>query len=179
MTTRRRSRGAKPDAPITGVAGGSLGTAANLDDTQVFSTAELLAAAPETAPEAPVAAPAVAPAAHEAVPDAATLESAPTAAYPVQVSAVRAAARDRRRETHRLPAMAGLVVVLVLALVAGAGILSTLDFGAADLPALNQPSSEVGPTAPPATPKPKGKEGKEGKGHGGCHGHGCHGANED
>src|SRR2546430_1976194 len=32
---------ASPDAPITGVASGSLGTAANLDDTQVMRTADL------------------------------------------------------------------------------------------------------------------------------------------
>jgi hypothetical protein len=36
-----------PDAPITGVATGSLGTAANLDDTQVMRTADLQRAAAE------------------------------------------------------------------------------------------------------------------------------------
>lgn len=38
-----------PDAPITGVASGSLGTAANLDDTQVMRTADLQRAAAELA----------------------------------------------------------------------------------------------------------------------------------
>jgi len=38
-----------PDAPITGVASGSLGTAANLDDTQVMRTADLERAAAELA----------------------------------------------------------------------------------------------------------------------------------
>ena len=38
-----------PDAPITGVASGSLGTAANLDDTQVMRTADLERAAAESA----------------------------------------------------------------------------------------------------------------------------------
>jgi hypothetical protein len=42
-------RAPNPDAPITGVASGSLGTAANLDDTQVMRTADLQRAAAEIA----------------------------------------------------------------------------------------------------------------------------------
>jgi hypothetical protein len=46
VTRKRSKRKTNGDAPITGVASGGLGTAANLDDTQVLSTADLQAAAP-------------------------------------------------------------------------------------------------------------------------------------
>ena len=48
MVTRKRAKATPdPEAPITGVAAGSLGTAANLDDTQVLRTEDLGAAAPD------------------------------------------------------------------------------------------------------------------------------------
>lgn len=45
MTTKRRNAKAKSEVSITGVAAGSLGTAANLDDTKVMRTKDLEAAA--------------------------------------------------------------------------------------------------------------------------------------
>src|SRR6185436_11268492 len=55
--TRKRSTAKGPaEAPITGVASGSLGTAANLDDTQVLRTADLQAAAAAPPPVEPAAA---------------------------------------------------------------------------------------------------------------------------
>jgi hypothetical protein len=225
MTRRPSTSTGEPDAPITGVAAGSLGTAANLDDTQVFSTTELQAAAAEqtaaplpapaeqtaaplpapaeqTAAPLPAAAPPAAAANQLAAPDPAApepapgpepspvkgsepqhevvLDSAPTAAYPVQ--GPRGPGPGRRSD-RRIPALAGLVAVAVLVLVAGAGILSTLDFGAAGAPAFGTDAPNAAPTAEPATPKPKDKEGPGGggggHGHNGCHGRGCNGSAED
>jgi len=47
VPSKRSSATPKPDPPITGVATGSLGTAANLEDTQVLRTEDLRAAAAE------------------------------------------------------------------------------------------------------------------------------------
>jgi hypothetical protein len=203
VTRRPSTSTGEPDAPITGVAAGSLGTAANLDDTQVFSTTELQAAAAEqTAAPLPAAAPPAAAANQLAAPDPAApepapgpepspvegsepqhevvLDSAPTAASPVQ--GPRGPGSGRRSD-RRIPALAGLVAVAVLVLVAGAGILSTLDFGAAGAPAFGTDAPNAAPTAEPATPKPKDKQGPGGggggHGHDGCHGRGCNGSAED
>jgi hypothetical protein len=117
--TRKRTKAVPaPDAPITGVAAGSLGTAANLDDTQVLRTEDLQAAAPDwlddDAPALPaehdpipsdelallqtaqVATPDVPARAAAATPGAATAERAvPAAAVAEPVVAARPRARPR------------------------------------------------------------------------------------
>jgi len=89
MTTVRDPETARPtapgraSAPITGVARGGLGTAANLEDTQLYDLEELGTAAPATALEPPPAQPASAPA--QAVPVVA--QRAPVIAQPAHVIA--------------------------------------------------------------------------------------------
>jgi len=195
MEQKRSKRDAGRDAPITGVAAGSLGTAANLDDTQVFSTVELQAPAAESeADGAPEKADAAREAAPPPGPDPApprepVLEAIPTAAYSVGATSPKASAstpqpapvvRAPRRGSDSRPALAGVAALVVLILIAGAGILSTLDLGAAGGPAFGTEPSNAGPTAPAETPAPKGKEDRGGgHGHGGCHGRGCNGGGED
>jgi hypothetical protein len=175
--TRKRS-GAKPetprpnrveapingDAPITGVASGSLGTAANLDDTQVMRTADLERAATE----AGVAAWFTDDAAPEPV----------NAPVPERVKALdRVKPRDRvaapgpgqtgSRIGRRTSALAGAAVGALLMLLAGAAL-----FGSLGSTSPNQGPGQGPPFAesslePFATPSAE--PSKEGKG---CHGKG-------
>ena len=208
MTRRRSKRKTNGDAPITGVASGGLGTAANLDDTQVLSTADLQAAAPmwldEPDPAAaqqpdvlppedlaalqkapiPLATPTPEPAEPTiAVPVKATgavpVQRASTS--PVQRRGSSAAEREGSgpRRGRSAPALAGVIAVVVLLLVAGAGFVSQLDLGIANLPGGGPTSSAAAPTATPAaTEAPKQEKGKR---HGDCrgHGHDCGGSGED
>ena len=213
MTRERSTPPADPEAPITGVASGSLGTAANLDDTQVISTVEPDAAGSEGATSEAAAAPVAT--SREPAPGAAgvetaglgaapfdaspldtspldaarldaaevdtasletpslepSLEAAPTAAYPV-APVVRSA---RRGTNTRLPALAGIVAVALLAFIAAAGIISTLDFGAAGIPGAVPQAPAAAPTPDGPTSKPKDKPGRGDGGGGGGRDHGCHG----
>jgi len=192
--TSKRTK-AKPTAepPITGVAGGSLGTAANLDDTQVLATEDLKAAAPAwldddapgvageppaSVPPVPLAAPVETPAPRKATvalvatppasapPASAPPASAPPASAPLaQPVAVRPSTRSRRS----MPALAGVAALVLLLLVAGSGFLSQLDLGLGTGPA--GPGATAGAlveaqASPTAEPK------EAGKGNGKCHGKG-------
>jgi len=194
--TRKRTR-SKAATPITGVAAGNLGTAANLDDTQVLKTQDLEPVAPPWLDDdAAVAAPAeeapwddrsmvrptdaaVAPAADAAV--------APAAAAAPGPPPEQAVARDRltpqrpslrRREEpldrRRGLALAGAGALATLIVLAGAGILSQLDLGFRGAGAeATFPAFGVA-TAPPLaeTPEP-GASGGKGHGHDSCHGRHC------
>jgi hypothetical protein len=184
VSDRRSKQTRESDAPITGVAAGGLGTAANLDDTQVMKTADLEAAAPAwLASELPQAGqePAAPPPAdiqpEQAAPPPADLEPepAPTMAVSPALPARRSQTRSRNGvlsgRSRSLPALAGVVAVIMLLVVAGAGFFSQLDLGnAANLPA---GASAAAPTATgvAATQAPKAPKDRGG-GHGGCRGHG-------
>ena len=162
---------ANPDAPITGVASGSLGTAANLDDTQVMRTADLQRAAAEVAvpawltddapplPEEPEAW------AAEPVPARKHVQPPERVQPREPVKARRRAAsgtdRDRRR-TALTGAVAGAFLVLVI----GAGMLGAMG-GFGTNPAAAEPPLAEATQAPVATPTAAAS--KEGKG---CHGKG-------
>jgi len=145
---------------ITGVASGGLGTGTNLDETQVFSTEELRAAAlppPESSPRPKPEPPSVA--------GSVNSDSSPgnAAVGP----------------TRRLPFLAGAVVLVILVAVAGYGMISQLDLGAAAAPGPISSPSTVGQTAAPgATPSaPRQEAGRGGaiggnRGNKGCHGNG-------
>ena len=171
MPSKRRNAKPKADPPITGVATGSLGTAANLDDTQVLRTEDLRAAAAEAGrleEDGPAAAADPVAAAEQAA--AAPMVAAPAA------SAVTAAVRPSPTSGRRrnVPALAGVVAFVVLLLIAGAGFLSQLDLGTATGPGFPAgPSTAPPPSATPA-PNPQAGKGGGGAGHGpkGCHGHG-------
>jgi len=179
MPSKRRNAKPKAEPPITGVAAGSLGTAANLDDTQVLRTEDLRAAAAEAGwleEDVPAAAEPVAaaePAARAPV-AAAPAAAAPVAAAPAAsapTAAVKPSSPPGRR--RNVPALAGVVAFVVLLLVAGAGFLSQLDLGTATGPGFPAGLSTAPP--PSATPEPNPQAGKGGgAGHGpkGCHGHG-------
>jgi len=169
MPSKRRNAKPKAEPPITGVAAGSLGTAANLDDTQVLRTEDLRAAAAgagwleENVPAAAEPVAAAEPAAGAPV-AAAPAASAPTAA-------VKPSSPPGRR--RNVPALAGVVAFVVLLLIAGSGFVSQLDLGTATGPGFPAGLSTAPP--PSATPEPNPQAGKGGgAGHGpkGCHGHG-------
>lgn len=167
------------EAPITGVAAGSLGTAANLDDTQVMRTDELKAAATgwsddevsAVAPE-PAAVPQEEPATLQATPAAEPAE--PEA--PVKTPASRAAVQSSTRSRRSMPALAGVAALVLLLLIAGSGFLSQLDLGGGTGPAPAASGNALIEAAPSATPAPKEGKGGSGKCHG--RGHNCQG-NED
>jgi len=178
--TRKRTKAApEAEAPITGVAAGSLGTAANLDDTQVLRTEDLEAAATgrvgEDAPE-------IGAAAHGRVgEDAPALATEPVVAARPPTSAHRptgaAGAAAPIWGRRSAPALAGVAALLVLLLIAGSGFVSQLDLGIGAGPA--EPGASAGAlveAAPSPTAEPKAGKG----GHGKCHGrgHNCQG-NED
>jgi len=163
MTRKRTKAPPEAEAPITGVAAGSLGTAANLDDTQVLRTEDLKAAAPDGPDEAAAVA-------------AEPVVAAPPRAGAGPPSGAAGAATPiwRRRDA---PALAGVAALLVLLLIAGSGLVSQLDLGVgagrADPGASADALVEAGPTP---TAEPKAGKGSHGK----CHGRGrdCQG-NED
>ena len=170
MTTKRKR--SNEAAPVTGVATGSLGTAANLDDTQVLRMEELEATGPPRMSDEP------APAAHPPV---------MTPAPQQDVTPVRpgATARGRSRsgqptDRRRGMALVGMGALATLFVLGGAGILSQLDLRAIG----TEPSTPAlgVTTAPPptaaVTPEPREAAGK---GKGSCHGNGkhCRGAGQD
>src|SRR5690348_10250753 len=121
MPTKRTAQ-RKPDAPISGVAAGSLGTAANLDDTQVMRTEELLAAAPKSVDPVEAAASVTEPPPGR-LPLAAPPDRIPLAAPParaVEVTPARSVVQfaPRWQRPRNTPALAGIVAVVVLLLIA-------------------------------------------------------------
>ena len=195
MTRKRAKAATNPDAPITAVAAGSLGTAANLDDTQVMRTEELKAAAPgwldddgsavaqEPAaiqPEElpPVRAPRNATPAERVAPVKTPAPRPAITAPPAQTAARTrpAAVRSSTQSRRSMPALAGVAALVLLLLIAGSGFLSQLDLGSGTGPAPASSANALIEAAPSPTPAPK--EGKGGNGKCRGRGHDCHG-NED
>lgn len=193
MTDRQDDRRESPDAApagapgvpaegVTGVASGSLGTAANLEETQVFRTADLqvapMAPALPAAAEVPAAAAVLAvPAASPAPIPRAAVEgpraTAHTAAAvtptpePVAASAIRPAktarpTRSGQDHPSRLRGLAGVLAAALVVLV-GLAILTTARQGPTGLGG-TPPQAGSTPTAQPATDAPK--EDDDGKGNG-------------
>jgi hypothetical protein len=177
VTTKRKRSSAA--APVTGVAAGNLGTAANLDDTQVLKTEDLNVATPGWLHDDAVDASPVA----ELHPDdrmmlspAAAPAASKPAVEPVRPTALRTSSRqpteslDRRRSL----ALAGAGALAMLLVLAGAGILSQLDLGSGETG--GQPNVQAFEfTAEPPfteTPEPSAESGK-GHGHDSCHGRHC------
>jgi hypothetical protein len=173
--TRSRKR-SKAAAPITAVAAGSLGTAANLDDTQVLKNEDLRAATParleddswwtdgeDSAPLAGTAGP--------AEPEPA-VTAAPLAAAPAPPSS-RPSGGMARQVNRRNAALVGAGALAALFVLAGAGVLSQLDFGTSGA----EPTTPaLGVTSfPPAvsTPQPQQQSGGGGHGDHKCHGKHC------
>ena len=171
---------ANADAPITGVAAGSRGTAANLDDTQVMRTEDLQAAAPSWL--------------DDDGPVAASEQEAPPAAVPARpVVAQPPRAKPRRAQPRRAassasagsapvwpvwrnrsaPALAGVAALLVLLLIAGSGFLSQLDLGSGTGPEPAGSANALIEAAPSPTSEPNQGKGGTGKCHG--RGHNCQG----
>ena len=164
--TRKRTKAATTaEVPITGVAAGGLGTAANLDDTQVLRTEDLQAAPDWLGDDAAVAATA------ESVAAQPVVATRPRAMARGSAGAASAAVSAWRRRSP--PALAGVAALLVLLLIAGSGFLSQLDFGLGAGPAGPAASENVLiEAAPSPTAEPKG--GKE-KCHGKGRGNSCNG----
>jgi hypothetical protein len=195
VTRKRVKTATNAPPPITGVAAGSLGTAANLDDTQVMRTEDLKADAPDwladngpAVARAPAAIPpeelAPVPAPPRATPakPVAPVETPPpraAAIAPPQETAVGsrpAAVQSSTRGRRSVPALAGVAALVLLLLIAGSGFFSQLDLGSGSGPAPAASGNALLEAAPSATPAPKEGKGGSGKCHG--RGHNCQG-NED
>lgn len=190
----------KKDAPITGVASGSLGTGTNLDETQVIRIADLKAAAPtwldDDAPDpamhsdvippedlallgASKAMPPRAPAAAGPAVDAGRTAATPVVATPVVATPVqpRPAIQPRPPEegrpttNRRVPALAGFAAFLVLVFVAGVGLSSQLDLSSLGASETFQPGIPTFEAAVEASPAAT-LEPLAAKGHGKCKGKG-------
>ena len=170
MTTKRKSAKATSEAPVTGVAAGSLGTAANLDDTKVMRTKDLQAAAAawlddDGAEVASEKASEVIPDEELAPPQTAggqrkrptVTQSEPVPAQPVL-----------GRRNPSVPALAGVGALFVLLLIAGSGFFSQLDLGTGAGPGPEASANVLIEAAPFPTPEPTAAV----KGHGKCHGRG-------
>jgi len=171
--TNEASQTANLDAPITGVASGSLGTAANLDDTQVMRTADLQRAAAEVAVPAWLTDDAP-PLPEEPEAWAAEPISARQHVQPPERVEPREPVKPRRRAApgtggdRRRTALAGAVAGAFLVLVVGAAMLGAMG-GFGTNPAAGEPPLADATQAPLAMPtaeptrEPKGCHGK-GKG---------------
>ena len=165
----------------TGVAGGSLGTAANLEDTQVYQLDDLQE--PELEPEL-ASAPAPEPerfSAPAAAPDVASTPAPVVFAAPVSPS--RPTTRATTSRTPSRPITAGALATAALVAVIGGAVLLSLANGGAD-PRIGSGAggTETGQTAAPtidaATQPPEaGGGGGNGHGNGGGNGHGNGGGN--
>jgi hypothetical protein len=162
-----------PDAPITGVASGSLGTAANLDDTQVMRTADLERAAAESAVPAWLTYdPPPLPVVKEDIPDIAreaAREADPEHVPPRERVKPARRARSSVDDGRRTTALAGAAAGALLVLVVGAAILGAMG-GFGTSPAGGGPPFADATQAPFATPTAEPKKGK---------GEGCHGKGND
>jgi hypothetical protein len=158
VTTKRKRSSAA--APITGVATGNLGTAANLDDTQVFKTADLDAQTPGWLDD-----------------DGPSAAVAPAPAYeapPARPASPRTSQRQRsgQRDRGRNLALIGAGALAMLVLLAGGGILSQLDLGASGVEPSGPAFGITTEPSPAATAEPQ-AEGGKGHGHDGCRGKHC------
>jgi hypothetical protein len=175
VATKRRTTRAKAEPPIAGVAAGSLGTAANLDDTQVLRTEDLKAAAASPGWLDDDAQPA-GPAGDLIPPDELALlqtgaVSTTAPGSPDRAATPRPAAAARKR--RNAPALAGIAALVVLLLIAGFGILSQLDLGIATGAGYSTGTPTHEPRTSAPAPKPEaGKGGGGGHASKGCHGHG-------
>jgi hypothetical protein len=185
------------DPPITGVAAGGLGTAANIDDTQVMRTADLQAAAASPDwldDDAPAVAPDPEPIPADELallhgqlgsPDAPAqaLQAEPVVAPPPRAkprrdrTAVAASGTPiwRRRSA---PAVAGVAALAILLLIAGSGFLSQLDLGVG---AGSEPAASTNAlieAAPSPSAEPKEAKAGHGKCHGRGHGNNCQGGED-
>ena len=194
MTARRRTTTARPDLPIapaptaagtyTGVAGGSLGTAANLEDTQVYQLEDLQAPEPEMgrefaiARESPVAPElAIAPE-PDVVPAAAPVARTPRGQRPTPSPVVFDEPVSAVRPVRSRPIAGGAIAAAVLVAVIGGGALLALagderDDGAGT----GAGAPTAGATVAPATAAPNdggggGDGGNNGKGNGNGNGNG-------
>jgi hypothetical protein len=196
VTTKRSKPNASPDrpdspdSPVTGVASGNLGTAANLEDTQVLRIADLEAAAPgwleaESSPPQPGSIPPEELALLQPAPTstargqralartaAAPAHEAPSPARPAAAPARPGPATPAGHRPHRgALALAGGIALLVLLLIGGSGVISQLDLGAAAKPSL----AGVAPGAAPSPTQAPNQQAGDGGGagdRGKCHGHG-------
>jgi len=145
-------------APVTGVASGGLGTAANLEDTQVLRNEDLAeAAASQAEPVEPAAPPAPAPAsiAPQPSPPVARPKVAPVPPAPVRPTVV-----PRRTSSSRPPGR-GLAGLLAAALVVLAGVAFVVSRNDGTLGA----GQAVPSATAPATAAPDGKaDGGNGEG---------------
>jgi hypothetical protein len=184
-TNTPRPANAPPRAEgVTGVASGALGTAANLDETQVLTAADLDAHQAVDAEPAIEAEPAVAPAASGSLPPAASaarvrpaprppapagargprqVEAAPV--LPVVATGISRTAAGR---PSRFGGLAGLLAVGLMLLV-GLAILSTRGNGVASV---GGTPPHAGSTPTQAVPTEKPKAGGKDKGHGNGNGNG-------
>jgi hypothetical protein len=161
--TPRRARATAPPAPasqpdgsVTAVARGGLGTAANLEDTQVYDLEDL------RLPEAPVFA--------RPTPEV-------RRAVPVPVGAGSTVAT--RQRSRRFPLTTGAIAAVVLAAIVGVAALVALAGGTSGgVASPTDAAGTVGATVAPATAAPDGGGGRGGGGGGGGKDHGGGGGND-
>jgi len=160
--------------PVTGVARGGMGTAANLEETQVLRTEDLRswAAAAEAEPEQPPE-PAAEPAPVAAAPVVAESgAAAPVAVAPVAAAPVAAATRTRRATRSpgrdRFAGLAGMLAILFVVL-AGAAYVVSRDDGSG--PAI-VPAADATQTPAPTEDR-GGKKDEKGNCNGKGHGNNC------
>lgn len=119
----------EPLAPVTGVARGGLGTATNLDDTQVYALDDLrdpLPAAPQQEPEVEPEARPVADRSPE--PRAQVAPARRPIAAPAAVAAA-ASSRPQRSVGRPILGIAGVIAAVALAVVVGSSVLANRDGG--------------------------------------------------
>jgi hypothetical protein len=186
-----RSR-SDPAAPVTGVAAGGLGTAANLEETQVLRTTDIdalegadldaAAGADDGAGEAPVSAGAPEPVPARAPEPVAASVAAARRAEPVPAASIERVPTPRVRSSPQ-PAR-GLAGVLAVALVvlAGVAIIATRDDGTAGAAPVVPPAGSITTAETAAPDRENGREGdgdKAKKCNGKGRGNNCDGAGGD
>ena len=154
MTPTRRTDSVH-SGTYTGVAGGSLGTAANLEDTQVYELEDLQVPEPEPAREDPSAPELAMAPGSEAVPAAAPVASTPRAQRPAPMPVVFHEPIAAARPTRSRPIAGGAIAAAVLVAVIGGGALLALanderDGGSGS----GAGAPTAGATAAPATEAP-------------------------
>jgi hypothetical protein len=145
-----------PATPVTGVASGALGTAANLEDTQLWSLDDLQPPEPVLTPEPPLA------------PDFPRERA--RAVEPVR--ATRGAAKRDRRRTGFLAALGVAIVALAALLAMRDGLPGGATRGAGDAAGAFPSLPAISTEAPAATNAPEVGAGGNGHGNGGGNGNG-------